>query len=261
MWLSDQGNLDKLDKIICFSPPGGHMSWVAAVVGYIFDRWGIEEQIREDGSAHNVKEMLPHFSRLGIPFTIEAYDDYLNKNIGYNGNPTIYHDGFSSVHSARLWPRLLGEYGLRRRDTILIPIVCKTLQESLYTLLNVVSKQADDEMEFLTKLTGVSDDGSLLEEVYDRMSRNLIRPWALWSGMHVAKEYSNNVLSITDIRTGNILPYMISGPKLSYLKIVSEKYAALNSANWEQSLAWVERPISHWKPPTNVMGKDRKSVV
>lgn len=245
MWVSNQSKL--FDKVICFSAPGGHMSWVAALIGFTFNRWGLEDMIRPDGSAHNVKDMLPHFSRTELPFTIDNYNRYLEDNFGYNGNPTIYHDGFSNAQDARQWVRVMGEYGSMRTDTLLVPIVACDVQEAMYMLLNVGSKGADNELSFLEKLTGVTDDGSkTFDDLAYEMSFHVMRPWSIWSGMHVYGQ--GDTYTMADILRGAVFP-IEDAAKRNYMHIISRQYAKLQQPNWKLSLDLAFREITTWKRP------------
>jgi len=241
MWLTDEG---MPQRVISFTISGGHMNWMAALIGSIIHDWNFDGVLLKDGSSHGMGTSY-HYSweQNGRP---ESYDPtlfraYLESCAPIHGSPTIHYEGIATRKHADQWNEILDDLG-DQDDVLVIPTLAANLQEAIYCMLNIVTKNVIDDQKYLEIVTGVkiTDDESMHEA-----SRSLLSNWSLMSGASIPRK-PKQYFFINDIINNDVFITLKDNLCRIFNKSITEEHVAmvgrahrmmfrLNKLNWQIS--------------------------
>lgn len=239
MWLNDPSQECPM-HIISMTISGGHMSWVAAMIGSIVHDWNISDILQADGSAHGIHDKTFHYSweLNGRPddFNENIFRCYLDKSSGEK--PSIHFEGIPTRIQAEKWSYIMNHLAAQD-DILLIPTLAKDLREAIYCLLNIVTKNVKDEKTYLEIVTGYKN---ITDDDLGKISENLLDDWALMCGLKMTQRpyqsftisdvIDNKIMDVLIDRLGKIFNRRVSENNRSMLIRNHKKMFQLNRMNW-----------------------------
>jgi hypothetical protein len=243
------------------------MSWLAALSGSIIHGWGFDDVLLPDGSAHGINRITYHYSweRNGRQEDYDRQDfrRYLESCEPTHGSPTIHYEGMPTRAQAERWNEILDDLG-SQEDLLIIPALAANLQEAVYCMLNIVTKNVIEDKRYLRIVTGIdiNDDDSLNEA-----SKILLPNWSLMSGVTIPRAPKQS-FTISDVISNaafntmkdnlcRIFNRQLSKDHIAMIEQGHNKMLRLNKLNWQLSQSLIkngpDHRISNLKPGSLIL--------